>query len=144
MSYVNPASRATAAHRSAARARANAYPLGELPKHIELAIRAAVSKPTPPPKWVHFIHCSMPSRAWYEWHWARGINPELKRERLPAGVKDEVIARDGYVCQLCGGDVDPLDMHLDHIKPWSKGGPSTVSNLQVAHALCNMKKGANV
>jgi len=50
--------------------------------------------------------------------------------------------RDGYVCQLCTTAVEPTDVHLDHIKPYSKGGPTNLENLQVTHSLCNIHKGA--
>ena len=45
-------------------------------------------------------------------------------------------------CPLCGGTVEPEDLHLDHIRPWSKGGSDFPSNLQVTHGLCNIRKGA--
>lgn len=82
------------------------------------------------------------SRSWWEWHWIRGHNPGETRDKIPAATRAAVIERDDYVCQLCGGDVEPVDLHLDHIRPWSKGGSNTLSNLQVTHALCNIRKGA--
>ena len=30
---------------------------------------------------------------------------------------------------------------LDHIRPKSRGGPDNIENLQLAHALCNKRKG---
>lgn len=30
-----------------------------------------------------------------------------------------------------------------HIKPYSRGGETTVGNLQVTHSVCNMRKGAS-
>ena len=75
-------------------------------------------------------------------HWQRGIDPDARRPAIPAWMRATVIERDGYVCQLCGLDVEPDDVHLDHIKPWSKGGAHTVPNLQVTHSLCNMRKAA--
>ncbi|MGB6221949.1 HNH endonuclease family protein [Haloferula sp.] len=48
-------------------------------------------------------------------------------------------------CQLkikCQGEKCEWDnWHADHIKPWSKGGPTTVENGQVACAACNTAKG---
>lgn len=35
------------------------------------------------------------------------------------------------------------NLHFDHIHPWSKGGETTLSNLQILCANCNWSKGAN-
>lgn len=60
----------------------------------------------------------------------------------------EVFERDGWVCQLCGAPVDPslrapspLSASLDHIVPLSRGGAHSRANTQLAHLLCNVKKG---
>ncbi|CAB4136887.1 HNHc domain containing protein [uncultured Caudovirales phage] len=66
-------------------------------------------------------------------------------------VPAEVFARDGWVCQLCGRKVDPslvyphpMSASLDHVVPLSLvGGPGHVlSNVQLAHLRCNVRKGA--
>jgi 5-methylcytosine-specific restriction endonuclease McrA len=36
-----------------------------------------------------------------------------------------------------------LSLHIDHVKPLSKGGDDTLENVRPAHAQCNMRKGAN-
>ena len=49
--------------------------------------------------------------------------------------------RDGARCRLCG--VTPQDgvkLHVDHIKPWSKGGETILENLQVLCEICNIGK----
>ncbi len=56
-------------------------------------------------------------------------------------LRNNVIARDGYVCGLCGGPVDSTDVDLDHIIPASKGGPTTLDNLRVTHSRCNRARG---
>ena len=86
----------------------------------------------------------LPRRAHLEWHLFRGIAPAARRPSITPRIRAAVIVRDGFICQLCGGPVDPADVHLDHIKPFSLGGPTTVDNLQVAHSRCNMSKGARV
>jgi hypothetical protein len=71
------------------------------------------------------------------------IRPD--REPITPWVRRAVLERDGRVCQICGGEVLPSEsLHLDHKVPVSRFGRSTVDNLQVAHALCNLKKGARV
>ena len=52
------------------------------------------------------------------------------------------------VCGICGLPVDktlrwpdPMSKTIDHIVPISKGGhPSDISNLQLAHFICNRQK----
>lgn len=84
----------------------------------------------------------LPRRSWLEWHLFRGIAPAARRTAIPLAVRAAVMERDGLVCQICGADVERDDVHLDHIKPWSRGGEHTVDNLRVAHSLCNIKRGA--
>jgi hypothetical protein len=59
-------------------------------------------------------------------------------------LRSRVIARDGLICQICGGAVSLGDIHLDHIVPRSKGGPTTYENLRVTHSRCNRKRGNRV
>lgn len=84
----------------------------------------------------------LPKRSHLEWHLFRGIAPAAKRAAIPRHVRVRVIERDQGVCGICNEPVDPGDIHLDHIKPWSLGGPDTVDNLRVTHSLCNIKRGA--
>lgn len=54
-----------------------------------------------------------------------------------------VAERDGWVCQLCFGVVDPgvtsgrWMATLDHVIPLSAGGTGALANLQLAHKRCN-------
>ena len=84
----------------------------------------------------------LPKRSWLEWHLFRGAAPAARRAAIPAHVRDFVLNRDGNVCQICHGEVEPDDIHLDHIHPWSRGGPDTAANLRVTHSTCNLRKGA--
>lgn len=129
--------------------RAKVMPLEDFPDHHRERILALVARPTPPEKWLALGPRDsgrplawIPSRAWTEWHWARGIDPEGTRPPIPKALRQKVIERDGYVCGLCDGDVDPTDVHIDHIRPWSKGGPHALGNLQVTHSRRNIAKGA--
>lgn len=60
-------------------------------------------------------------------------------------MRKRLLARDGSRCGICGyGIHDPLDKeaaHIDHKLPVSAGGDSSVENLQLAHAICNLMKG---
>lgn len=67
--------------------------------------------------------------------------PKQQRPKIPQEVRDAVFARDGHVCQECGATED---LALDHIYPWSRGGPDTEDNLRVLCRSCNLRKGARV
>jgi len=62
------------------------------------------------------------------------------RPRVPLEVRRAVFERDGFKCRVCGSD---QRIELDHIVPISKGGPSTLENLQPLCKPCNLAKGAN-
>ncbi len=60
----------------------------------------------------------------------------------------EIYERDKWVCGICGEVVDRelkypdlLSPSLDHVLPLSKGGAHTRENCQLAHFICNSRKG---
>lgn len=126
------------------RRRADILPLDDFPEDARNAILEAVAQPKPPPKWLDLAGglARIESRAWCEWHWARGMG--LSRQSLPPEIRASVIGRDGYICGLCGDPVDHDDVHIDHILPVSLGGSDDLPNLQVTHSRCNLVKGARV
>lgn len=119
-------------------------PLSSFPLEHRRRIEEQAQAPEPPERNLRFELFTMPSRAWYEWYWHRGIDPDKRRERLPQWLRDHVIDRDGLICGLCGEPVELSDVHIDHILPRSLGGLDRAENLQVAHSLCNMRKGNRV
>ncbi len=64
---------------------------------------------------------------------------ELEHNRLiPTNVKIAVWQRDKGKCVKCGSEVN---LHYDHIIPFSKGGSSTTAaNIQLLCARCNLQK----
>jgi hypothetical protein len=61
---------------------------------------------------------------------------------------EAVIERDGTRCWLCTAPVEfnrppkhPRSPSLDHVVPRSKGGTNALSNLKLAHLLCNTLRG---
>ena len=73
----------------------------------------------------------------------------LKRQLPADDISHEfVYERDGWVCGICNEPVDkklvwpdPRSKSLDHVKPLSKGGHHVLSNVQLAHLECNVRKG---
>lgn len=127
--------------------RENALPLSEFSQAHRESIQALVALPTPPPKWISLSGglAQIRSRAWWEWHWQRGFDPEARwmrqRRPIPAAIRARVYDRDGHLCLHCGATEN---LTLDHIKPYSLGGPDTVQNLQTLCRSCNSRKGARI
>ena len=54
-----------------------------------------------------------------------------------------VFQRDNFKCCTCGASPakDPsVELHIDHIIPWSKGGETEIDNLQTLCSKCNLGK----
>ncbi len=68
---------------------------------------------------------------------------EMEHNRLiPTQVKVEVWKRDKGKCVNCGSNVN---LHYDHIIPFSKGGSSTTAaNIQLLCSKCNLRKHDNI
>lgn len=67
-----------------------------------------------------------------------------KTKREPSDrLKVQVLMRDGNRCRICGVECSGglHNIHFDHIKPWSKGGETTLDNLQVLCSKCNAALG---
>lgn len=55
-----------------------------------------------------------------------------------------ILVRDGFRCKSCGASplTQPgVELHVDHVIPWSKGGETVDENLQTKCAQCNLGKG---
>ena len=54
-----------------------------------------------------------------------------------------VMKRDDFKCCLCGrspATTPGLELQIDHIFPWSKGGETVIDNLQTLCSDCNLGK----
>jgi hypothetical protein len=80
-----------------------------------------------------------------------GKREALKRSSKISGEiisREAVFERDHWICGLCGLGIDsqlswpdPWSATLDHIVPLTRGGAHRLSNVQAAHARCNISKG---
>lgn len=71
-------------------------------------------------------------------------DPERVREytrSIQPSVRAELLRQYNYRCALCGEDLRKIKHHIDHIKPFSKGGTSNHENLQPLCGSCNLAKG---
>lgn len=64
-----------------------------------------------------------------------------KRPPIPREVVDAVYRRDGGRCVYCGSTEN---LQLDHIIPFSKGGATTLENLQLLCQKCNLEKSNHI
>lgn len=62
---------------------------------------------------------------------------EPKRPPIPREIVDAVYKRDGGRCVYCGST---QNLQLDHIIPFSKGGATTLENMQLLCQKCNVEK----
>lgn len=66
---------------------------------------------------------------------------------IPAGTRYRVLIRDRARCVLCGRTpaAEPtIELHIDHIIPWSKGGSNQEENLRVLCKDCNLGKSDSI
>ena len=65
-----------------------------------------------------------------------GRDPSLR-------LRWHVLQRDRFTCCACGASpaITPgVELHVDHIVPWSKGGETVLENLQTLCSNCNLGK----
>ena len=77
-----------------------------------------------------------------------GVPAESTKRRTRREVSERqrfrILVRDGFRCRSCGAS--PLtqvgvELHVDHVLPWSKGGETTDDNLLTKCKQCNLGKG---
>ena len=74
---------------------------------------------------------------------AKPSKRRTKRE-ISERLRFRILLRDGFRCQSCGRSPvqsPGVELHVDHVVPWSKGGETTLENLQTKCSKCNLGKG---
>lgn len=59
-------------------------------------------------------------------------------------MRFRILMRDGFTCRSCGSSptkTRDIELHVDHVLPWSRGGETTEDNLETKCAKCNLGKG---
>jgi hypothetical protein len=73
------------------------------------------------------------------------IVAERRTARDPSlRMRFRVMQRDNFSCRACGASPASspgIVLHIDHIKPWSRGGQTVEQNLQTLCEQCNLGKG---
>jgi hypothetical protein len=73
----------------------------------------------------------------------RTFNAQQKDDLFNRVDSKNHIGNDKVVCQKCGKIEDYHNMQVDHVIPWSYGGPTTLENAQFLCASCNASKNNN-
>lgn len=66
------------------------------------------------------------------------------RHKMKLGLRYKILKRDCFKCVLCGrspATTPGLELHVDHIQPFTKGGRTVESNLRTTCSDCNLGKG---
>jgi 5-methylcytosine-specific restriction endonuclease McrA len=78
------------------------------------------------------------------------VGHALRCAKRRAAVKAATIGKidrekllENMVCGICLLPIE-AEFHIEHIIPISKGGAHTQENLQLAHPVCNLRKGAKL
>ena len=68
------------------------------------------------------------------------IQVKAERSKMTNGLRYDVLLKSGFKCAACGVGASERRLHVDHIIPVSKGGKTTIDNLQALCVECNSGK----
>ncbi|MEQ8360386.1 MAG: HNH endonuclease [Cytophagales bacterium] len=73
---------------------------------------------------------------------------KIIKHKTNRGISDRlrfrILMRDGFTCKKCGRSPikeQGVELHIDHLIPWSKGGETIPENLETKCKKCNLGKG---
>lgn len=75
-------------------------------------------------------------------------DPDIEGKQYQQGtlagteIKEYLLIRHSHTCQYCGGASGDPVLEIEHMKPKSRGGSSSIRNLTVACHTCNQLKGS--
>ena len=73
-----------------------------------------------------------------------GVQMHKTKREISDRMRFRILMRDGFSCQSCGKSPTVergVELHVDHVLPWSKGGETVEGNLQTKCSKCNLGKG---
>jgi hypothetical protein len=73
-----------------------------------------------------------------------GSTKRRTRREISERQRFRILVRDGFRCGACGASpltLRGIELHVDHVLPWSKGGETTDDNLETKCTRCNLGKG---
>jgi 5-methylcytosine-specific restriction endonuclease McrA len=73
----------------------------------------------------------------------RHARTKARSRRISWRLRATVLLSDNCACRMCGASPakdSAVTLHVDHIKPWSKGGATALDNLQTLCSACNIGK----
>ena len=73
-----------------------------------------------------------------------GPSKRRTRREISDRQRFRILVRDGFRCKACGAsplNQPGIELHVDHILPWSNGGETTDDNLETKCKQCNLGKG---
>ncbi len=65
---------------------------------------------------------------------------QIYRREVPISRRN-ILTRDEFVCQYCGGEFASADLTIDHVIPKVQGGSNDWTNVVACCRACNMTKG---
>jgi hypothetical protein len=71
---------------------------------------------------------------------ASDLVPLDKKREFTTDERIAIWRRDKETCQICGQKVEWDDLDIDHVQPWTEGGPSIVQNARATHQTCNRSR----
>ncbi len=74
-----------------------------------------------------------------------GKDADTGIKRTYSNKTKEELFYPGYICSYCGNKILSIDdAEVDHMKPFSLGGETTIENAQLLHRHCNREKNNNL
>lgn len=73
--------------------------------------------------------------------------PDSAPRSLNLALRYKVLVRDNFRCVICGASPakdGSVELHVDHIFPWSRGGQNIEDNLRTLCSKCNLGKGSKI
>lgn len=82
---------------------------------------------------------------------SRDVNPPspsvIDQRSISVGLRYQILKRDRFRCVVCGRSpaaTPGLELHIDHIVPFARGGKTIAENLRSTCRDCNLGKGARL